>query len=819
MSQWYWISEYLRLMLAYGFVLYVWPTVVFEKHLRGRRLAYRFGFCATVPVLLVNTLVLVLGLLHILRPWVTGLLFLGVFFWRLFVNHPPLRGTVRDVQVLFRDTMSPRRLLLRTAERLRKGLTAWFAPVRERVRDHKLEYALLLLLLVFGTIYFSYGAMDEHVYGCGDQYVHHQWTYGLTEGHSFVSGIYPEAMHCMIFLTCTLFRIPLYTGILFLAGIHVHVLLISAWLFMKEVFRWRYSPLAALAMFLCFNEICATEVFAISRLGWTLPMEYAMFTVFLSGTFLLRFLKRVLRGERIKLHPLKPRQWSVLRDQDLFLFSAALSVSLAVHFYDTIIAFFFCIVIAAVYVRQVFRKGSFLPLAAAVCLGFFVAVAPMGAAFAAGYPLQGSLYWAMNVMKADKTQEAEPQVTSDGLEPADTESAGGPSSPAEPVSQETFSSGTGSAAAGLSSPPSASRQTMSALKDKARILYDNSYDGLYPGVRAKAILTATAFALATALPAHILLTLWDFRRRRRVPAGETPPAPAGDALDGVLITALQSVVFMTLYSASALHLPSLLEGVRICVPLHVMLVMLYAVPLDYLMALLTRVLGDRAPGKLLTRAMAAAAVFGVYAFAQLGGIFHSYTNFEISRFNAAVETTCRIIQTLPPQKYTVISTTEELYQVIETGYHEELLTFLEREYDGTYTIPTPYLLLYIEKHPLYCAQHHFAAGPRWLAWEDYPAVYPGTSSQCPDLLKGEISPEAAAMDIFYGQKLSDSASTMEGRTILESKAYEWYQTFSAMHPRSCRVIYEDEDFMCCCITQNPYSLFTLGIMEQTERGV
>ena len=43
----YWAGEYMRLLLAYGFVFFLWPLVVFGKHLRGKGAAYRFAFCAT----------------------------------------------------------------------------------------------------------------------------------------------------------------------------------------------------------------------------------------------------------------------------------------------------------------------------------------------------------------------------------------------------------------------------------------------------------------------------------------------------------------------------------------------------------------------------------------------------------------------------------------------------------------------------------------------------------------------------------------------------------------------------------------------------
>lgn len=832
MGQWYWISQYAGVMLAYGFVLYLWPMVVFEKHLAGKSLTYRFGFCVTVPPLLINAGVLFLGLLHVLRPWVTSILFFGVFLWRLFANHPPFRRLAADVQALSHGSMTARRLLLRSGERLRSGLKNWFSPFWTRTAGKRAELALLLVLVLFGTIYFSYGAFDEHSYGCGDMYVHHQWIHGLVEGKAFYNGIYPEGMHCVVYLTSTLFGIPLFSGMQFLAGVHIHVLLIGIYLFMREVFRSRVAPLAALALFLMLNQTSFVEVVSMSRLYWTLPMEYALHTAFLSAAFLMRFLRAVARGRRVTLHPFKPKQWGILHDPDLFLFAACVALSLAVHFFCTIIAAFFCIIVALVYLRQILRKGSFVPLAAAVLIAFGAAVAPMGAAYAAGYPLQGSLYWAMGVIDKSRqqTQTAEDADAVQQTPDPDDTSAQTQGAPA--VSDPAAAQNNGGAAvvAQTSSAPETHesapfwRRAARAIGERLMIVWEHGLHSLYPGGRGYAILAAGAFALVTALPAHFLLPLAARIRRKRAQKRDAENAdkpdeepdvqaeqPQTDALDGVLVLVLLAGFLMMMYVAGRLGIPQLLEGVRLCSSEQALLAALYCVPLDYLAVLLAR----RA-GRKTMAALAWVIVLGIYALTMSTGLYHSYLHNILTRYEAAVELTNRFIDTLPKFSYTIVSTTEELYQVIETGYHEELLTFLQREKDPTYTIPTPYLLLYIEKRPLYYAQYHYPQGPRWLAREEYVAISPIQSTQCPKILSGEISEEAAKETILYGSKLSDSATELKGRIILESKAYAWYQAFSAMHPRACSVVYEDENFLCCCITQNPYCLYTLGIMEETE---
>lgn len=820
MEQFYWITEYLKLLLAYGFTLYIWPSVVFRRYLRGRGRGFRFAFCTMVMVLLVNTAVLFLGLLHVLTPTVTALLFYFTFLIQLARwMEEPLNRLMGWLKRGSRGTMSRRRLLLtlrqEAGRRLRQRFDAW----REGLRGRRLEFALLLLLLAFGTLYFSWGAFDEHSYGFGDQYVHHQWIYGLVQGKAFYDGIYPEGMHCMIYLVCTAFGIPLYDGVLFFAGIHVHLLLLSAYLFMREVFHWRCSPLIALCLFLTLDQLCVDEIYGMSRLSWTLPMEYGLFTEFFSALYLMRYLRRVRAGEGYRFSFRKPKEWAGLfRDGDLLLFGMAVSASLAIHFYVTIAAVFFCAAVVIVHIRQLFRRGAFLSLAAAVLLGFFLAVLPMGAAYVAHYPLQGSLYWAMNVINGTDRDGQNGMSAQELFEM--TMNSAAPSLPSA-TPQDGGQTSAPDGAAGTEPTPEPVRRSLldrlgsaaEKLKDFFTTFYWSSYHTLYPGPRSLLIVGASAFALLAALLGSVFLAL---RRRRRRKAGKQPGEGTGRdvSFSGYVTAVLLAAILMFDYASSQFGLPTIIAGSRLCSSAHMLMVLLYVTPVDLLMLLLAR----RIPA-FLNRLLPLLLCLGIYVFTQAADVFHGYPYFELTRYSSAVETTNRIIRQAPRQGFTVVSTTDELYHVIEHGYHEELMVFLQKEEQADYTIPTPYIFLYVEKHPIKYAQYHFARGPKWLASQKYTQKHtPAYASQCPEILGGEISPEYADMPIKYGEKLSDSYSDLEGRCIIESKAMRWLERFRALYPQETQIIYEDDTFLCCCIVQNKDCLFSLGIMAPEEEA-
>ena len=44
-----------------------------------------------------------------------------------------------------------------------------------------------------------------------------------------------------------------------------------------------------------------------------------------------------------------------------------------------------------------------------------------------------------------------------------------------------------------------------------------------------------------------------------------------------------------------------------------------------------------------------------------------------------------------------------------------------------------------------------------------------------------------------------------------SKLYYWMQEFERLYPTNVRVYYEDRDFVCYEVTQEPYHLFNFAI--------
>lgn len=670
------------------------------------------------------------------------------------------------------------------------------------MKGRRIEYLTLGVVVLYGMIYFSYGTYVDHSYGFGDMYTHHSWIYGLLEGKVFSAGIYPEAMHCFIYAMRQLFGVKIFSSLLFVAGIHVATLLIAVYCFLKEVFRSRYTSLLILTSFLVLDLMCIDEIFSMSRLQWTLPQEFALYTQLLCALYLVRYL-RTTRNPRKENGKRKLVVW----DENLFLFMMAIAASLAIHFYVTIMAFFLCASFAVFLLHKIFRRGNFRSLVAAVLAGVFLAVAPMGLAYATGIPFQGSLNWALNVMSGKDTKEGRTQQAQEIL---NTEQSQEQMQADSQLPLPSTEAGDGQNSLNTQLPAGdhvsvVSEQPKVSFTDKIKRLaermlhvaeakwtdvYSYGYVTLYGADRAEWIVRFTALsAMVGGLCCLIALLL-----HRKVKL----------YFEGYLGMTLASVVFMILYAAPFLGLPELIAGSRVCSTGQMLILAMMFVLVDLFLYLIGRTIL-----RVVLPFVSMALVGGIYVGVNYFDVYHGFLYNELTRYNAVVDVTNRIMEDFPAKTYTIISPTDELYQVAEDGWHEEALTFLQKLQFGNYSIQSEYLFVYVEKKPIQYAQSHFYQGPQWLAQEKYTQYYSTYYSEGDDINHSFISDAYVDQELAYFSRPSQIYSDLVNRTILESKLDAWCKKFQQAFPHDMNVYYEDDDFVCYVVKQNTYRLFNL----------
>lgn len=824
----YWGMEYTKVLLGYVFLMFIWPSVVFRSYFRGKSLIFRFAFCVTLQVVLVNTVVLMLGLFHVLSPWIFRGLFYGSLLWSAFRNVKIGKKERNKFRYLLTGTYGFRHFVLKVTTMIKKRGSQFFRAVFQKLHSHWWECGLLGIIVVFGMMYFTYGAFQDYSYGFGDMYPHNAWTYGLTQGQIFSAGVYPEAMHCFLYALHVLFGIRIYSCLLFLAGIHAGVYLISAYVLLREVFRWRYTPMLVLTLFLTVDLVCIDEVYSMSRLQWTLPQEFGFYSMFLCAAFLLKYLRS---GNRItRKGKLSKNCW----DENLLVFMLALAASLAIHFYATIMAFFLCASFVPVLMHKVFRKKYFVPLVAAVICGFTVAVIPMGGALLSGIPFQGSIGWAMSVMNGEdpeqdetpnwQIEEEEQPGLSEGEEGMDGSSESAGITGADNIQNSGQDSAQGTDQAGGQFPAggeqgftdavpgNAAGVTVQAekpgigerirgigqrLKTFPKAIWDYAYVTLYRQERAAWIVGFLGLAVLLWLLYRSFALFFNLSvKKQKLPA---------NYFDHYFSVALASFIFMFMYNSNYVGFPQLIAGSRLCTTAQMLNLAMMMVPFDLIFC----VIAHMVPLAIM-KLVAVLCVGGIYAGTILTGTFHGFLYFEFTRYNEAVMTTISITRQLPKGSFTIVSAVDELYQVVQYGWHEELVNFINESIAEDYTLPSQYIFIYVEKKPLQYGQSHFFTGPRWLACEKYADYYNSYVSQCPEVTSLEISADYAADPVKRFPVHSDIYSNLYYRTVLESRMYEWCEQFKKLYPNELKTYFESDNFICYYFEQNVQRLYQLG---------
>ena len=792
----YWIVEFIKVLSGYIFLMYLWPSVIFRKKLSGKSLTFQFAFCSTVSILLINTIILGLGLFHILNEGIVRWIYYGIFFLSIFKEKELRRYIFAHIKRTLSGTQGWKLLIFRQAESLKIIIVNSFQQLNKKIKGRRIEYGILFVLIVFAVAYFSYGAFQCHSYGWGDMYVHHAWIYGLKEGKIFSAGIYPEAMHCFIYCMNDLFGISVYSCMMFLGEIHVSALLLAIYCFLREVMKSKYTVYLVLAAFLTIDMVCVDEIYGMSRMQYTIPQEFGLYTQFLCALYLVRFLRR--NPEEGKA---KRKVWN----DDLFLFMTSLAASLAIHFYVTMMAFFLCAAIAIFGIVKVFKKENFKSLVIAVLAGMIISAAPMVLAYASGIPLQGSLNWGMNVMngtdtKEGRTQQAQSIASENNAETSSQNESESQSS--ESIQQESGVQSSQSMTSeekqqtetndALEQEQTSQKKSRKTIGEYIKMVYKYGYAQLYGDTRAKWLLGFTLIAGILSVINWIITAV----RFRKLPF---------ELYFGITAA---SVIFMILYAAPFLGLPEIIAGARLCLTEQVLLLSMMALPADEVLF----AIGRRKLAYILPY-LSVLGVAAIYAGTNYFGVYHSYLYYELTRYNSVVNLTNRIASEYPKQRYTIISTTDEIYQVIESGWHEEILDFYYKSKLEKYYIPTEYLFFYVEKNPIQYAQYHFFAGPRWLAQKKYSQYYKYSNaviSEGSAIKSSKISEDVLGEPLTDMGKASDAYSNLKNRTILESELYFWCQDFKARLPYEIQVYYEDEDVVCYMIKQNPEHLYNLG---------
>ena len=752
--------RFVSIFAAYTGLTVLLPAIMFRRILAGRRLSEQFLMCYTFGNFYIINIVFAVQLLHISGFW-TLVLFTavpGILIWSR-VNRVSLRELCMKTGIvckkILQGSMGIKGFLYRVKNRsmavLKKAVWLFYCEVV----CNTLQW--ILAGAVIAALFWIYGRQLVLTYGyrASDIPVHLNWINQMSRGNLFASGVYPFGFHCMVYYLHAVFGFDTYVILCVFYLVQVFFIYIVLLAMLKLLCRSLYLPYAGIMVYI-LGSFWARQTY--SRFGSSLPQEFGMIFVIPSVYFLIRFFQTEKKN-------LKNRETKLI----LGCFALAFSLTLAIHFYGTMIAGLCCIGIAVGFCTRFLNKEYFRRIMLTGIISVFLAVLPMGIAFAGGTPLQGSLGWGLSVINGDSSDTEDTSENEAAQKQAMEEMAAR-------LIENTQNSNSESAQTGEI--PIITEAPKHSLTDKAREIpkkMKNLREMMIRRIQEFIINSQEqwcAYAVLAGIAVLILLGLM-FIILRRITYGE------------MLMSAGFCMGILTLLlCAGNLGLPVLMDPARCSIYYVYLLIVSITVLGDGLLYLIfmPRILTipRNVVSFILTVSMAAGMIH--QGLVKTPDFISDYVS------NGAITCLTNIIKENKDETWTIVSANDETQMGLDHGWHYETITFLRKQEhinkDTKLIIPTEKVYFFIEKIPL-----------------NYSVVYSGSGQSISKKGASQSLPNSGGIGMYQG----------EGRWILMSRMYYWAQAFMEMYPNEMKVYYESEDFVCYVTPQNMYHQYNFAI--------
>lgn len=752
--------RFVSIFAAYTGLTVLLPAIMFRRILAGRRLSEQFLMCYTFGNFYIINIVFAVQLLHISGFWTLVLFTVvpGILIWSR-VNRVSLRELCMKTGIvckkILQGSMGIKGFLYRVKNRsmavLKKAVWLFYCEVV----CNTLQW--ILAGAVIAALFWIYGRQLILTYGyrASDIPVHLNWINQMSRGNLFASGVYPFGFHCMVYYLHAVFGFDTYVILCVFYLVQVFFIHIVILAMLKLLCRSLYLPYAGIMVYI-LGSFWARQTY--SRFGSSLPQEFGMIFVIPSVYFLIRFFQTEKKN-------LKNRETKLI----LGCFALAFSLTLAIHFYGTMIAGLCCIGIAVGFCTRFLNKEYFRRIMLTGIISVFLAVLPMGIAFAGGTPLQGSLGWGLSVINGDSSDTEDTSENEAAQKQAMEEMAAR-------LIENTQNSNSESVQTGEI--PIITEAPKHSLADKAREIpkkMKNLREMMIRRIQEFIINSQEqwcAYAVLAGIAVLILLGLM-FIILRRITYGE------------MLMSAGFCMGILTLLlCAGNLGLPVLMDPARCSIYYVYLLIVSITVLGDGLLYLIfmPRILTipRNAVSFILTVSMAAGMIH--QGLVKTPDFISDYVS------NGAFTCLTNIIKENKDETWTIVSANDETQMGLDHGWHYETITFLRKQEhinkDTKLIIPTEKVYFFIEKIPL-----------------NYSVVYSGSGQSISKKGASQSLPNSGGIGMYQG----------EGRWILMSRMYYWAQAFMEMYPNEMKVYYESEDFVCYVIPQNMYHQYNFAI--------
>ena len=773
------ILRFLGIFAVYTGVTLALPALMFRRILRGRSLAEQFLMCYTFGNFYIINIVFLLQLLHISNFFtLAGLTAVLSIVIGGRVNRIPLKQQAGNTWHLFGK-------LLRGRMKLKSAIFLFLGKCAEGIKRlvkffyrHIVKNPIqsMLLLGIGVCLCWIYGRQIILVYGyrASDIPVHMSWINEMSRGKIFAKGVYPFGFHCMIYYLHAVFRFDTYVILcqfFFAQVIFMHLVLLAM---LKQLCKTKYIPYIGTFVFLLGNFWSGQTY---SRFYATLPQEFGMIFVIPSIYFLIRFFQI-------------PKQKLADKETRLTLqcFAMAFSLTLAIHFYGTMIAGLCCIGIACGFCFRFLRKEYFCRIMFTGICSVFLAVLPMGIAFATGTPLQGSLGWGLSVINGGKssssteaeaeTDEAETLEVSTGDDKNTVRVVKPDGTVMEidvsdlPSAQENESGGQMQTETTAPAVPKVSfGEKIRKIPGKAKNALSEMSSRILEFIIKLDVKNIGYMILASF--ALLLLLGFIFCVFRQTEYGAM-----------LMSMGFCMWIVTILLCAGVFGLPPLMDGARCSIYYVYLLSAALTALADGLLYMVLPLRKLRLVRNAVSLAVTAAVLMGMFQN-------HMINQSDFSSgfvMNGAITCLSNIIHENEDKTWTIVSANDETQMGLDHGWHYETITFLRGmetlEKNTKVIIPTKTVYFFIEKIP-----------------GDYAVSYAKSGQSISRKGASRSLPNVGGIGMYQG----------EGRWIVMSRMYYWAQAFMELYPNEMKVYYEDNKFICYKIEQNMYHQYNFAI--------
>ena len=773
------ILRFLGIFAVYTGVTLALPALMFRRILRGRSLAEQFLMCYTFGNFYIINIVFLLQLLHISNFFtLAGLTAVLSIVIGGRVNRIPLKQQAGNTWHLFGKLLRGR-MKLKSAIFLFLGKCA--AGIKRLAKffyRHIVKNPIqsMLLLGIGVCLCWIYGRQIILVYGyrASDIPVHMSWINEMSRGKIFAKGVYPFGFHCMIYYLHAVFRFDTYVILcqfFFAQVIFMHLVLLAM---LKQLCKTKYIPYIGTFVFLLGNFWSGQTY---SRFYATLPQEFGMIFVIPSIYFLIRFFQI-------------PKQKLADKETRLTLqcFAMAFSLTLVIHFYGTMIAGLCCIGIACGFCFRFLRKEYFCRIMFTGICSVFLAVLPMGIAFATGTPLQGSLGWGLSVINGGKssssteteaeTDEAETLEVSTGDDKNTVRVVKPDGTVMEidvsdlPSAQENESGGQMQTETTAPAVPKVSfGEKIRKIPGKAKNVLSEMSSRILEFIIKLDVKNIGYMILASF--ALLLLLGFIFCVFRQTEYGAM-----------LMSMGFCMWIVTILLCANLFGLPPLMDGARCSIYYVYLLSAALTALADGLLYMVLPLRKLRLVRNAVSLAVTAAVLMGMFQN-------HMIKQSDFSSgfvMNGAITCLSNIIHENEDKTWTIVSANDETQMGLDHGWHYETITFLRGmetlEKNTKVIIPTKTVYFFIEKIP-----------------GDYAVSYAKSGQSISRKGASRSLPNVGGIGMYQG----------EGRWIVMSRMYYWAQAFMELYPNEMKVYYEDNKFICYKIEQNMYHQYDFAI--------